>query len=38
MELNKVYHVDCLMGMELLAEKSIDKILCDLPYGTTKNR
>jgi len=26
---------DCLEGMKLIADKSIDMILCDLPYGTT---
>lgn len=28
--------MDCLEGMKLIADKSIDMILCDLPYGTTK--
>jgi site-specific DNA-methyltransferase (adenine-specific) len=27
--------MDCLKGMQLLEEKSIDMILCDLPYGVT---
>ena len=27
--------MDCLEGMKLLDDKSIDMILCDLPYGTT---
>jgi len=26
---------DCLELMPLIADKSIDMILCDLPYGTT---
>lgn len=26
---------DCLIEMPKLADKSIDMILCDLPYGTT---
>lgn len=38
MELNKVYHMDCLEGMKLIPDGSIDMILCDLPYGTTKNK
>ena len=38
MELNKAYHMDCLEGMSLLPDKSIDMILCDLPYGTTQNK
>jgi len=35
LELNKVYFQDCLEGMKLIDDKSIDMILCDLPYGTT---
>ena len=35
MELNKIYNEDCLVGMAKLPEKSVDLILCDLPYGTT---
>ena len=27
--------MDCLEGMKLIPDKSIDMILCDLPYGTT---
>ena len=34
-ELNKIYNEDCLDGMKRIADKSIDMILCDLPYGTT---
>ena len=35
MELNKLYNQDCLIGMKALPDKSIDMVLCDLPYGTT---
>lgn len=35
MELNKIYNEDCLIGMKEIPDKSIDMILCDLPYGTT---
>jgi site-specific DNA-methyltransferase (adenine-specific) len=35
LELNKIYNMDCLEGMKLIPDKSIDMILCDLPYGTT---
>jgi DNA modification methylase len=35
MELNKIYNEDCLIGMKRIPDKSIDMILCDLPYGTT---
>lgn len=38
MELNKIYKEDCLIGMQKIPDKSIDMILCDLPYGTTRNR
>ena len=34
-ELNKIYNEDCLVGMDKIDDKSIDMILCDLPYGTT---
>lgn len=37
LELNRIYQMDCLEGMKLIPDKSIDMILCDLPYGTTKN-
>lgn len=35
LELNKIYNMDCLEGMKLIDDKSIDMILCDLPYGQT---
>lgn len=35
--LNKVIEGDCLNIMPHIPEKSIDMILCDLPYGTTQN-
>jgi len=35
LELNKIYHGDCLELMKYIPDKSIDMILCDLPYGTT---
>lgn len=37
-ELNKIYNEDCLEGMKRIPNKSIDMILCDLPYGTTQNK
>lgn len=36
LELNKVYLGDCLELMQELDDESIDMVLCDLPYGTTK--
>ncbi|MDK9853146.1 DNA-methyltransferase [Staphylococcus equorum] len=38
MELNKIYNEDCLEGMKKIPDKSVDMILCDLPYGTTRNK
>lgn len=35
-ELNKIYNEDCLEGMKRIPDKSIDCIVCDLPYGTTR--
>lgn len=37
-DLNKVYQEDCLIGMQRIKSKSIDMVLCDLPYGTTQNK
>lgn len=36
--LGKVIEADCLDAMHRIPSKSIDLILCDLPYGTTQNR
>ena len=33
--LNEIIHGDCLEVMRQFPDKSIDMILCDLPYGTT---
>src|SRR5690625_1934532 len=38
MELNKLYHGDCLELMKDIPDGSIDMILCDLPYGITANQ
>jgi len=32
---NKIIQGDCLEAMKDISDKSIDMILCDLPYGTT---
>lgn len=34
--INTVHHTDCIEGMRKMADKSVDMILCDLPYGTTQ--
>jgi len=36
--MNKVIKGDCLEEMMDIEPKSVDMILCDLPYGTTKNK
>lgn len=36
--INITYFKDCLEGMKDIESKSIDLILCDLPYGTTQNK
>lgn len=36
--INTVQNIDCLIGMQNVSGKSIDMILCDLPYGTTQNK
>lgn len=33
-----IYNGDCLELMSNIPDESIDMILCDLPYGTTKNK
>ena len=35
-EIDKIYNEDCLIGMQKIDDKSVDCIICDLPYGTTK--
>ena len=35
MDLNVIYNEDCLIGMQRIPDKSVDMILCDLPYGVT---
>ena len=32
----ELYHGDCLEIMSQLPDKSVDLILCDLPYSITK--
>jgi site-specific DNA-methyltransferase (adenine-specific) len=35
LEINQVHQGDCLALMPSIPDKSVDMILCDLPYGTT---
>lgn len=36
--LNKITQGDSIEEMRKVADKSVDMILCDLPYGTTRNK
>lgn len=36
MEINKIYQGDCLELMKQIDHASVDMILCDLPYGSTR--
>lgn len=36
--INQVIQGDCLEVMPNIPDKSVDMILCDLPYGTTQNK
>jgi len=38
LKINQIYNMDCLKGMKDIEDKSIDMILCDLPYGTTASK
>jgi site-specific DNA-methyltransferase (adenine-specific) len=38
LQLNKIYFQDCLEGMKLIDDKSIQLVLVDLPYGITSNK
>lgn len=38
LEINKIYKVDCLIGMKDIENKSVDLIFADLPYEKTKNK
>lgn len=33
-----LYQGDCLNLMKGIPDKSVDMVLCDLPYGTTMNK
>lgn len=35
---NKLYNQDCMEVLPQLEDKSVDMILCDLPYGTTASK
>ena len=33
MEIDRIYNEDCLVGMKDIPDKSIDAVICDMPYG-----
>lgn len=37
-ELNRIFNEDCLIGMQRIPDGSVDCIICDLQYGTTRNQ
>jgi site-specific DNA-methyltransferase (adenine-specific) len=37
MKLDTIHNEDCLEGMKRIPDGSVDMVLCDLPYGTTRN-
>lgn len=37
-ELNKLYNCDCMELMAQIPDRSIDTVICDLPYGVTELR
>lgn len=38
MEKNIIYHGDCIEEMKILPDNSVDMVLTDPPYGTTRNK
>ena len=38
MRVNYIDCCDCLEGMKAIPDGSVDMVLCDLPYGTTRNK
>ena len=36
--MSQLFHGDCFEIMNTIPNKSVDMVLCDLPYGMTKNR
>ena len=31
--IDNIFHEDCLSGMQKIPDKSVDLVICDLPYG-----
>lgn len=32
-EIDNIYNMDCIEGMKLMANGSVDAVIADLPYG-----
>lgn len=37
-ELDTIYNMDCLEGMKLIPDGTIDAVICDLPYGVLNSQ
>lgn len=37
MKVDYIEHIDCFEGMKRIPDGTIDMVLCDLPYGVTRN-
>ena len=38
MKIDNIYNMACLEGMKQIPDGTIDAVICDLPYGTTRNQ
>ena len=37
-ETDNLYNMDCIEGMKLMADGSVDAVIADLPYGVLNRR
>lgn len=37
LEVNKIYNMDCLEGMKMMEDNSVDIVLSSPPYNTARN-
>ena len=38
MEIDRIYNMDCLVGMKQIPDGTIDAVICDLPYGYIESK
>lgn len=38
LQLDTIYNMDCLEGMKLIPDGSVDAVICDLPYGVLNSQ